>query len=91
MPPFENDKPKDAGISLFQAGSDNTPTARGKCIDNGPMESFWGFLKTEMYYLRKFNTFEELKTAVEEYIYYYNNNRYQEKRVVYHQWSITRK
>ena len=51
----------------------------GKCIDNGPMESFWGFLKTEMYYLRKFDTFEELKIAVEEYIYYYNNNRYQEK------------
>ena len=50
----------------------------GKCIDDGPMESFWGFLKTEMYYLRKINTFEELKTAVEEYIYYYNN-RYQEK------------
>ena len=51
----------------------------GKCIDNGPMESFWGFLKTEMYYLKKFDTFEELKVAVEEYIYYYNNNRYQEK------------
>ena len=44
------------------------------------MESFWGFLKTEMYHLRKFDTFEELKTAVvEEYIYYYNNNCYQEK------------
>ena len=31
------------------------------------------------HYLRKFDTFEELKVAVEEYIYYYNNNRYQEK------------
>ena len=27
LAPFENDKPKDAGISLFQAGSDNTPMA----------------------------------------------------------------
>ncbi|MCR8983431.1 DDE-type integrase/transposase/recombinase, partial [Brevibacillus laterosporus] len=23
----------------------------GKCIDNGPMESFWGTLKCEKYYL----------------------------------------
>lgn len=51
----------------------------GKCIDNGPMEGFWGILKTEMYYLNKFNTYEELKEAIEKYIYYYNNNRYQEK------------
>lgn len=24
----------------------------GRCIDNGPMEGFWGILKCEMYYLR---------------------------------------
>ena len=64
---------------LAQAHMIQSMSRVGKCIDNGPMESFWGFLKTEMYYLRKFDTFEELKTAVEEYIYYYNNNRYQEK------------
>ena len=23
----------------------------GRCIDNGPMEGFWGILKSEMYYL----------------------------------------
>lgn len=51
----------------------------GKCIDNGPMEGFWGIIKTEMYYLNKFGTYEELKEAIEKYIYYYNNNRYQEK------------
>ena len=26
----------------------------GRCIDNGPMEGFWGMLKSEMYYLRRF-------------------------------------
>ncbi len=51
----------------------------GKCIDNGPMEGFWGIIKTEMYYLNKFDTYEELKERIEKYIYYYNNNRYQEK------------
>jgi putative transposase len=33
----------------------------GKCIDNGPMEAFWGTLKCEKYYLHKYQTFEALK------------------------------
>ena len=32
----------------------------GRCIDNGPMEGFWGLLKSEMYYLHKFTSAEEL-------------------------------
>ncbi|QEK11204.1 IS3 family transposase [Crassaminicella thermophila] len=51
----------------------------GRCIDNGPMEAFWGMLKSEMYYLRKFYTYEELETAVTNYIEYYNNHRYQKR------------
>lgn len=51
----------------------------GRCIDNGPMEGFWGILKSEMYYLNKFSTFDELKKAIDEYIYFYNFERYQEK------------
>jgi putative transposase len=50
-----------------------------RCIDNGPMESFWGMMKSEMYYLKKFNTYEELESSVIEYIYYYNNHRYQKR------------
>lgn len=51
----------------------------GKCIDNGPMESFWGTLKCEMYYLHKWgnSTFEELVQAIHDYIYFYNYERYQ--------------
>lgn len=33
----------------------------GRCIDNGPMEAFWGILKCEKYYLHSYSTFEELK------------------------------
>ncbi|MGG3644329.1 IS3 family transposase [Bacillus gobiensis] len=51
----------------------------GRCIDNGPMESFWGTLKCEKYYLHKYDTFEELSFAVEEYIRFYNYNRYQKR------------
>jgi putative transposase len=50
-----------------------------RCIDNGPMESFWGMMKSEMYHLKKFNTYEELEAAIMEYIHYYNNNRYQKR------------
>lgn len=48
-----------------------------RCIDNGPMEAFWGMLKSEMYYLRKFSNYDELESAIIEYIDYYNNHRYQ--------------
>jgi putative transposase len=48
----------------------------GKYIDNGPMESFWGTLKSEKYYLHKYETFEELSKAMDEYIYFYNHDRY---------------
>lgn len=51
----------------------------GRCIDNGPMEGFWGILKSEMYYLRKFTSQEELTTAIENYISFYNTGRFQKK------------
>ena len=50
----------------------------GRCIDNGPIEAFWGTLKVEMYYLHKFETYEALKDAIDSYIKFYNNKRYQE-------------
>lgn len=51
----------------------------GRCIDNGPMESFWGTLKCEKYYLYKFDTFDELSNTIDEYIEFYNHKRYQER------------
>jgi putative transposase len=51
----------------------------GRCIDNGPMESFWGTLKCEKYYLNKYKTFEELSLAIDDYIRFYNYDRYQKR------------
>lgn len=51
----------------------------GRCIDNGPMESFWGTLKSEMYYLNEFHDINKLKEAINQYIIFYNEQRYQEK------------
>ena len=49
------------------------------CIDNGPMEGFWGILKRESYYGRKYTAREDLVTAIEAYITYYNTKRIQRK------------
>ena len=51
----------------------------GRCIDNGPMEGFWGILKCEMYYLTHFETYEELVAETEKFIHYYNHQRRQHK------------
>lgn len=48
-----------------------------KCIDNGPMEGFWGILKRERYYGRRFKSHEELVRMIDDYIAYYNNRRVQ--------------
>lgn len=51
----------------------------GRCIDNGPIEAFWGMLKSEMYHLRKFESYAELEKSIVEYIEFYNNRRYQKR------------
>lgn len=51
----------------------------GKCIGNGPIESFWETLKLEKYYLHKFEIFDGLSNVIDEYIYFYNHDRYQER------------
>ena len=47
------------------------------CIDNGPMEGFWGILKRETYYGKNFSSRLELITAIKTYIVYYNTERIQ--------------
>lgn len=49
------------------------------CIDNGPMEGFWGILKCEAYKGKHFDTKEELIEAIERWIDYYTNRRYQRR------------
>ncbi len=43
-----------------------------KCIDNGPMEGFWGILKRERYYGRRFTDKDSLVAMIENYMDYYN-------------------
>ena len=41
------------------------------------MEGFWGILKRERYYGRRFTSRKELVRMIEDYIAYYNNRRVQ--------------
>ena len=49
---------------------------RGNCWDNAPQESFFGHMKDEIH-IDKCSTFDELKQEVDNYMDYYNNDRYQ--------------
>lgn len=51
----------------------------GRCIDNGPMEGFWGTLKCEKYYLNRYKTVEALKQDIDAYIEFYNYRRLQKR------------
>lgn len=52
----------------------------GVCYDNVLIESFFSHLKTEAFYSQDFTaTNEQITEIVEEYIYYYNNERLQLK------------
>lgn len=64
---------------LDRAGMTQSMSRVGHCIDNGPMEGFWGILKCEMYYLGNFKDYDSLVTAIENYIYFYNYERRQKK------------
>ena len=48
---------------------------KGNCYDNSPMENFFGIMKQEMYYGQIYNSFTELKEAIDRYICYYNEKR----------------
>jgi len=52
---------------------------KGNCLDNSIMENFFGLLKSEMFYGEYFKNIEDFIEKLEEYIYYYNNERIKEK------------
>ena len=62
---------------LKEAGMTQSMSRVAHCIDNGPMEGFWGILKRERYYGYKFTDRESLVNMIEDYICYYNTVRLQ--------------
>ena len=64
---------------LLKAGMTQSMSRVGKCIDNGPMEGFWGILKRERYYGHRFTSREALLHMIDDYITYYNIHRLQRR------------
>ncbi|MDZ3991042.1 IS3 family transposase ISPsy8 [Pseudomonas sp. Teo4] len=60
---------------LNERGVKQSMSRKGNCLDNAAMESFFGTLKAEFFYLKRFESVEELKAGLEEYIHYYNHDR----------------
>lgn len=61
---------------LEKHGIEPSMSRTGNCYDNAMVESFWGKLKTEMVYHRRFKTKAEARAAVFDYIEgFYNRKR----------------
>ena len=52
---------------------------RGNCYDNAMAENFFSILKTECIYRHKPKTLDEARMLIDDYIYFYNNQRIQLK------------
>lgn len=64
---------------LIDKGIQQSMSRKGNCIDNSVMENFFGLLKSELLYLREFESIDEFVMELEKYIDYYNNKRIKSK------------
>lgn len=60
---------------LKDANLRQSMSRRGNCWDNAPQESFFGHMKDEID-IAHCQTFIELKSIIDDWIHYYNNDRY---------------
>ncbi len=67
--------------ALKEHGIIQSMSRKGNCYDNSVMETFFGRLKTEIYYgcEMEYPSFNAFAGAIEEYINYYNDKRIQKK------------
>lgn len=64
-------------IKIIQKiGMMQSMSGKGSCIDNAPIESFFGHLKDEVDY-KKCQSFAELYSKISDYMVYYNHHRKQ--------------
>ena len=64
---------------LKEKGIKQSMSRKGNCLDNSCAENFFGLLKSELFYLKKYTSIEELEIDIIEYIEYYNNRRIKSK------------
>lgn len=64
---------------LAAHGLTQSMSRKGNCLDNAAMESFFGTLKSEFFYLSKFDSVRQLEDGLRQYIHYYNHERIKTK------------
>lgn len=60
-------------------GVTQSMSRKGNCLDNAVMENWFGVMKTEFCYRKRFESVESFKTELQEYIHYYNHDRIKQK------------
>lgn len=60
---------------LNAKGIRQSMSRKGNCLDNAVIENFFGLLKSELLYLQKFDSIDQFKMELIEYLDYYNNRR----------------
>jgi putative transposase len=48
---------------------------KGNCLDNAVIENFFAILKSELFYIQQFKSYESLQKAIIDYVHYYNHDR----------------
>jgi len=64
---------------LASLGVEQSMSRKGNCLDNAPVESFFGHMKDEPD-LTSCYTLDQVRAAVDAYIDHYNQHRYQWNR-----------
>lgn len=62
-------------LLLQHHGISQSMSRKGNCLDNSVIENFFGILKSELFYLNKYDSIDQLKKDINDYIHYYNNDR----------------
>lgn len=65
--------------ALKERGIAQSMSRKGNCLDNAVMKNFFSLLKSELLYLKKFESMEHFKRELENYINYYNHKRMKAK------------
>jgi transposase InsO family protein len=60
---------------LQSKGITQSMSRKGSCLDNAIIENFFGTVKSELFYLKKYDSIFQLKKEINDYIIYYNNDR----------------
>lgn len=64
---------------LADLGMVQSMSRKGNCLDNAPVESFFGHMKDELD-LTGYHSLDQIRAAIDEYIDHYNHHRYQWER-----------